>query len=51
VEGGLIFADNQALTFDARYIVVRKGTFSIGTETTPYSNDLTITLHGNYWDK
>lgn len=27
------------------------GILSIGTETTPYTNDLTITMHGNYWGR
>lgn len=50
VEGTVIFAENP-INFDVKYFIVRKGNVIIGTESRPYTSDLTITLHGNYWDK
>lgn len=47
----MVFADNKALTFDAHNIIVKSGSFIIGSDDVPYTNDLTITMHGNFWDK
>jgi hypothetical protein len=46
VEGELVF-DNKDLTFDAHYILVNGGKFLVGTEDVPFTNNLTITLHGD----
>lgn len=39
------------MTFDAEYILIRKGKFIIGSENKPYQNNLVITLYGNYFGK
>ena len=46
VEGTLIFADEQDQTFEAWFIIVREGTFKIGSLENPHQHKLTITLHG-----
>jgi hypothetical protein len=46
VQGDLIF-DNKDLTFDANYILIDGGTFQVGTESAPFLNKLTITVHGD----
>ena len=33
-------------SLDAHYIVIREGKFTIGTETVPHLNKVTITLRG-----
>lgn len=49
-EGNLIFADNIDMEFHANYILIRRGKLIIGTTAAPYSSNLVISLHGNYWD-
>lgn len=52
VEGVLLFAENaNGINLDARYIFVRHGRLIIGTEATPYTSKLVITMHGNIYDK
>lgn len=46
VQGEAVF-DNQDLAFDATYIFVYGGTLQAGTEEKPFTNKLTITLHGD----
>lgn len=46
VEGTLIFEDDGEKTFEADFIFVLGGRLQIGTEEKPYTNKLTITLHG-----
>ena len=47
VEGVLIWADEQDLTFDAENIIVKKGRVLIGTEDSPHQHRLELTLHGD----
>lgn len=49
VEGSLVWADKADYTFDAYYIISRKGEIYIGQEGSPYQHKLVITLHGNEW--
>lgn len=46
VQGEMVF-DRQDLTFDASYILVHGGRLEVGTEAQPFTNKLTITLHGD----
>eukprot|EP00931_Biecheleriopsis_adriatica_P101149 TRINITY_DN76357_c0_g1_i1.p1 TRINITY_DN76357_c0_g1~~TRINITY_DN76357_c0_g1_i1.p1 ORF type:complete len:5100 (-),score=780.62 TRINITY_DN76357_c0_g1_i1:121-13482(-) len=46
VEGVLVWDDTQDLQMDAKYIWVKGGTFELGTESKPFLNKATITLHG-----
>ena len=46
VEGEVFFEDAKALTFDANSVTVRGGRFLVGSEDSPHTNQLTITLHG-----
>ena len=46
VQGDLVF-DRRDLAFDASYIFVHGGRFEVGTEALPFTNKLTITLHGD----
>lgn len=47
IEGSLTIDDVPGITLDAHYIFVHGGSFTIGTESDPYINDITITIHGN----
>ena len=51
VEGSLTFADEAPITLQSEMIMVNYGTFQIGTEDNPYQNNLTIILHGGYYDR
>ena len=45
IAGAMVF-DNRDLTFDANYILIQGGRLQAGTESAPFLNKLTITLHG-----
>ena len=47
VEGSLIWADEEDMTFDAYFLFVRDGKLEIGTEEKPHLNKLTITMYGD----
>ena len=47
IEGSLLVEDKPGITIDAYYIFINGGTFQIGTESHPYKNDITITIHGD----
>ena len=47
VQGDLVFARGRNGTFDAHYIFVHGGRFEVGTEARPFTDRLTITLHGD----
>ena len=47
VQGVLVWDNQDGLTLDATYIWVNGGTFEIGTEQTPFTQNATITLHGD----
>ena len=47
IEGNLIVKDVAGITIDAYYIFVYGGMLQIGTESEPFTNIITITLHGN----
>lgn len=57
IEGTIIWADGAVVdgideyTFDAEYIISRKGEIVIGhdSDLAPFTKKLTITLHGNIW--
>ena len=51
VEGVLIFADEQDMTFDAWFIMVQEGRLQIGSPEKPHMHNLTITLHGDRFSK
>ena len=46
VEGVIMWADEQDLTFEAWFIMVRNGQFKIGSREKPHQHNLTITMHG-----
>lgn len=46
IQGELVF-DRKNLNFDASYIVVMGGRLEAGTESDPFTHNLTITLHGS----
>jgi hypothetical protein len=46
IQGELVF-DRKNLNFDANYIVVMGGRLEAGTESDPFTHNLTITLHGS----
>ena len=51
VNGALIFEpksgdESHQRTFDAEYVYVENGRFEVGSETSPYTSKLTITMHG-----
>ena len=50
IEGSLVFADDFDQTFDAYYVFIRKGKFTIGTEDNPRVNKLELTMHGDRWN-
>lgn len=47
VEGSLIFDPDHGVDLHAHYVLVRGGTFQVGTETQPYMHKATITLYGD----
>ena len=47
VQGDLVFADEADLSFNASYIYVQGGRFEVGSEATPFTHKLVITLHGD----
>lgn len=51
VEGKIVFADEEDMTFDAYYFVINEGEFEAGTEDAPYQHKLTFTMHGGYYGK
>lgn len=51
VEGKILFADTQDMTFDARLMIINKGEFEAGTEEKPYEHKLVFTFYGGYYDK
>ena len=50
VEGNILWEDKKELTFDAHYVFIKGGSFSIGSPENPHLNKLTITLHGKKSD-
>ena len=49
VVSGILEFDRKDLTFNATYIWVAGGSFSVGTEDDPFLQRATITLHGDRW--
>ena len=47
VQGVLVWDNQDGLTLDATYFWVNGGTFEIGTEQAPFTQNATITLHGD----
>ena len=47
IQGNFIVQDVANITIDAYYIFVYGGLLQIGTEDAPFTNDITITIHGN----
>lgn len=48
----MVFADiGSDIDFHVRYFINRKSELIIGTERTPYTSNLTITLYGDLFDK
>jgi hypothetical protein len=51
VEGVIMWADEQDMTFDAWFIMVREGQLKIGSPDKPHLHNLTITLYGDRFSK
>ena len=51
IEGGIIFEDERDLEFNAIMIICHMCFIQIGTEATPFTHKLTITLYGKKEDK
>ena len=47
IQGSLVVADMPGITIDAYYIFIFGGSLQIGTESSHYTNEISITLHGN----
>ena len=46
VEGTLIVEDKSGVSLDANIVFIKEGNLVIGSQESPYLNDLAITLHG-----
>ena len=46
--GSLIFDDNQDVSLNVEYVIILgNGKFQVGTESSPFQHQATITMHGN----
>ena len=47
IQGNVVFEDEQDMTFEAEYIIVKDGYLQIGTPQNRFEHNLTITLYGD----